>query len=301
MAIPTITSVSPTTGPAAGGTLVTVHGGGFNVPSVEGDGARVEVYFGDVPATEVAVWSPDRITCISPGGSLGVAPVMVRNYTPPGPVEQSVTLFPAFTYKRPNISTPGDLSGYQDLTIVTRGLIEELRRCVVPEVHHDTHGEYASVVSAIAGEEKQAPAPPFITITGPRVTDDRFYATNGRIDVETSDDVFATYEEPDTVQLLFTYIGFGSTKAETTNLWRALVRFLKLNPDLRLTIGGEVHRFPMEVPFDQRAEFAPATRANIHTFTGQLLIRGVNLLSELRREGHGVGEDGATIDATPLD
>ncbi|HVX22488.1 MAG TPA: IPT/TIG domain-containing protein [Acidimicrobiales bacterium] len=58
---PTVTSVSPTGGPAAGGTTVTVTGTQFT------DGATVA--FGGTPATSVTVAGPTSLTAVAPAGS----------------------------------------------------------------------------------------------------------------------------------------------------------------------------------------------------------------------------------------
>jgi hypothetical protein len=58
---PTITSVAPDSGEAAGGTTVTVQGSGFT--------AGASVGFAGQPATEVSVSSPTSLTAVSPPGS----------------------------------------------------------------------------------------------------------------------------------------------------------------------------------------------------------------------------------------
>ena len=72
IAAPTVTGLSPTSGPAAGGTLVTITGTNFTGASV--------VDFGTTVATDVTVVSSTEITADSPAGS-GVVDVTV---TTPG-------------------------------------------------------------------------------------------------------------------------------------------------------------------------------------------------------------------------
>lgn len=74
---PAVRSVSPISGPAAGGATVTVTGSGF--------GAGTTVSFGDVPATAVSVGSPTSLTATAPAmaaTSPGTIDVTVR--TPDG-------------------------------------------------------------------------------------------------------------------------------------------------------------------------------------------------------------------------
>ena len=61
VAAPTVSGVSPTSGPAAGGTLVTITGTGFT--------GTMGVDFGTTPATDVTVVSDGVITAISPAGT----------------------------------------------------------------------------------------------------------------------------------------------------------------------------------------------------------------------------------------
>jgi|GEM_PF-6529965 len=60
-AAPVVTSVSPTAGPTAGGTPVTITGSGFT--------GATQVTFGNNPATNLTVKSDTQITCTSPAGT----------------------------------------------------------------------------------------------------------------------------------------------------------------------------------------------------------------------------------------
>ena len=68
---PTVTSVVPNAGSAAGGTTVTIHGTGFNYGST--------VDFGSTAATSVTYESSYKLTAVSPAGS-GVADVTVSTF-----------------------------------------------------------------------------------------------------------------------------------------------------------------------------------------------------------------------------
>ena len=67
---PTVTSVSPNSGPAAGGTSVTITGTSFI--------GTTAVTFGSTNATSFAVTGPTSITATSPAGS-GTVDVRVTN------------------------------------------------------------------------------------------------------------------------------------------------------------------------------------------------------------------------------
>jgi large repetitive protein len=66
---PTITSLSPTSGPSTGGTSVAVKGTGFN--------GATQVRFGTVPASSFSVSSSTRITAVAPAEAAGAYDVTV--------------------------------------------------------------------------------------------------------------------------------------------------------------------------------------------------------------------------------
>jgi hypothetical protein len=68
---PTVTSVSPSTGPTAGGTAVTITGTNF--------AAGATVTFGSTAATNVVVVSSTSITATTPAGTAGAVTVTVNN------------------------------------------------------------------------------------------------------------------------------------------------------------------------------------------------------------------------------
>src|SRR5204862_6807548 len=82
-----ITSVTPNSGPSAGGTAVTISGSNF------ASGATVR--FGGTPATAVAVVNSSTINATTPAHSAGDVSVTVTN-----PDAQRAT-FNSFTYQAP--------------------------------------------------------------------------------------------------------------------------------------------------------------------------------------------------------
>lgn len=90
-AVPTVTSVSPSSGPVAGGTTITVTGTGFAA------GATVTV--GGNPCTNVNVVSATSITCTAPQGTVGTASVVVSVQT------RTNSANSLFTYSAPTTTT----------------------------------------------------------------------------------------------------------------------------------------------------------------------------------------------------
>jgi IPT/TIG domain len=100
---PSITSISPTSGPATGGTVVTVTG--VSLTNATG------VNFGGVPGTAFSVDSDTQVTVTTPPGSGGVVNVTV--VTPDG----DVTLSSAFTY----VLAPPSLTSVSPSSATTAG------------------------------------------------------------------------------------------------------------------------------------------------------------------------------------
>ena len=96
---PTVTNVSPNSGPTAGGTAVLITGTGFR--------AGATVTFGATPATGVTVSSATSILATSPAGAAGAVNVVVRNTD-----NQTGTLVGGFTYTAaPIVSNVAPSSG----------------------------------------------------------------------------------------------------------------------------------------------------------------------------------------------
>jgi hypothetical protein len=81
---PTITGMTPTTGPAAGGTTVTLTGIGFSTAT--------GVTVGGVAATGLAIASDTSLTFVTPAVTAGAQPVVVTN---PGGTNGTATVFTA--------------------------------------------------------------------------------------------------------------------------------------------------------------------------------------------------------------
>ena len=111
---PTVTGVSPTSGPTAGGTPVTVRGSGFT--------GATQVLFGSTVATHLVVVSDTEATATSPAHSAGV--INVRVVTPAG--KSGVVAADDFTYLAPpkvsGVSpTSGPAAGGTHVTVTGTG------------------------------------------------------------------------------------------------------------------------------------------------------------------------------------
>jgi uncharacterized repeat protein (TIGR01451 family) len=107
---PSITSISPTSGPLGGGQTVTVNGTDFT--------GATAVRFGSTPGTSVNVISPSKLTVVSPAHAAGVVPVRVTTPEGTSPVvpadRYTYAAAPTVTSVSP---TSGPLAGGQTVTV----------------------------------------------------------------------------------------------------------------------------------------------------------------------------------------
>ena len=109
-AVPTVTSVSPASGPLAGGTPITITGTAFT--------GATAVSVGDNLATSVSVVDSTRITATAPAGSIGTASVLV---TTPGGTSAANTLY-SYTAAVTSVSPAYSLlAGGDSVTITGAG------------------------------------------------------------------------------------------------------------------------------------------------------------------------------------
>jgi hypothetical protein len=107
--MPTITSISPTTGPVTGGNSVSITGSGFT--------GTTAVFFGFLPAPSFTVLSDTQITAVAPVG-IGTVPVIV---IAPSGISNGVP----YTYVLPPILfalTPGTGSPAGGTTVIIFGI-----------------------------------------------------------------------------------------------------------------------------------------------------------------------------------
>jgi PKD repeat protein len=90
VALPTFTSITPNSGPPAGGTPVTIVGTNFV------SGGLFGVTIGGNPATSVVRINATHITAVTPAGTLGAKNVVITNND-----GQTATGFGAYTYANP--------------------------------------------------------------------------------------------------------------------------------------------------------------------------------------------------------
>ncbi len=92
-AAPSVSGISPNTGPTTGGTAVKISGANFLAGAI--------VLFASIQATSVVVTSPTEIQAVSPAGQAGSVDVVVKN-----PDGQAATLAGGFSYSSDPTGSP---------------------------------------------------------------------------------------------------------------------------------------------------------------------------------------------------
>ncbi|MBQ0988034.1 IPT/TIG domain-containing protein, partial [Streptomyces sp. F63] len=110
--LPSVTSVVPDRGPAAGGTPVTLTGSGF--------GGATAVRFGTAPAASFTVVSATRIDAVAPAGSPG--PVAVTVITPGGTSNSLTYTWVSVPVLSDAVPDAGPTSGGTTVTLAGSGL-----------------------------------------------------------------------------------------------------------------------------------------------------------------------------------
>jgi len=284
MAIPSITSITPSFGPTGGGVLLQVAGTGFQLPAVPAPAGltapplpTVRVLLGGRAARDVRVLGPGLLTCLAPAGDAGAADVVVQNIDAAGiaiPDEQAAAAA-AFTYVRPALTTEADL------TRLVRRLLQELKRQVIDNVVLTVQTDF----DVDAGELHLAhvAALPALVLLGPELSENRFYSLNRRPEVPTEPDRFAQRRAPYTVDLGFTLIGVSDHTTELLNLMAASQLFfhrnklLELDRDPANADAGAV-RYEMDLTPDGDLKVtSQPNESNVRSFSGRFVVRGFDL------------------------
>ena len=222
MAVPTLTGISPATGPTGGGDVVRLTGTGF--------APEVAVLFGDAPAEVLSVREEAGVSLAdarTPAHADGVVDVTIRNLDVGGasvPGEEA-TLAGPYRFLRPRIVAESDL------TRLVRTLLRELKRQVLANVSMTVSVDYDDTtvdgMSVIAISQL-----PSLVLSGPRVVENRFFSTN-----EPHEDVVPGASGPElmrrrppyTVDLSFTLTAASDRTVELLNLMAAAATFLNRN------------------------------------------------------------------------
>lgn len=302
MAAPTVSGVSPATGLARGGSLVTITGTDFDASSDEATGAaEVSVTFGGRPATDVRVLSDTSLTCIVPRGDLLTGKddpetlsvdIVVTNEEQVAP--NSGTLVNGYAYRRPDLTDETHLAG------AVRALLQRLKQQIIKNVALTTHTDWDEETSDLLNRTQLARLPAIVLI-GPTLEPHRVTNYNERTRVYTGDPAtsYASYDRPLSVDLEFEVHLLSASKIELLNLIHHAVIFMHRNglldsvPKDPSSPGAGSVEYGLMIVEDFAAADRPS-RANVRESIGRWRIEGVLL------ESGDLLEQGPTIDVTEL-
>lgn len=244
MAVPTITSLSVTSGPSQGRTLVSIVGTNFRTyppPPATGKVPKpsptVRILFGSDEATEVQTESATRVWCLTPPGTPGAVSVTVTNIDDNGDaiVGETVTANNAYTYVRPYIRIPvgaTSVDAYRgDLHRLVVQIVREFKRQVLENtVLKKPHKDFAS--APVSGRVRLAELPGLV-LYGPRLSANRFLSDNPYENLA-SGGGFKARRQVEARDVSFTFSAVAESSWEALNLIEVLDRFFDKNQVIRL-------------------------------------------------------------------
>lgn len=296
MAKPTITSISPATGPASGGDLVTLRGT---------FGAGVAVRFGDSPAITVSVHDEGGASIAqvrTPAHAEALVDVTLSNVDDAGNavVGESVTLAGAYRFLRPRIVREADL------TRLIRTLLRELKRQVIENVSLSVAVDFDD--TPLDGLDVTAIAKlPSLVLSGPRIKENRFYSTNTleeEVAAGPSGPEIRRRRPPFTVDLEFAITGASDRAVELLNMMTAVASFLDRNRWLSMDRDpADPTKGAVRWEMDASGELQTSLEGkdDVRAFTWGLVIRGFDVDEGLPLDiGKAVADGGAEIGVVPL-
>lgn len=296
MAIPTITSITPSAGLTSGRGFVTVVGTDMRLPPAPPPSGptsgvlprTVDVLFGGILATLVRVRvdpaNPTNgtiLTCLTPPHASGAVEVVLRNLDVDGlPIAtEEVTAQAGFTFQRT------DLTVESDLTRLVRTVLRAIKDQVLENLSLTVHTDYDDTTGDglhIAAVSKL----PALILVGPELDENRFYSIN-ELPVDGGGDAvalpFTQRRVPYTVDLGFDLIGVSEHTVELLNLMRACTTFVHKNKTIEMDRDASdpsLGRVAYELEFAPGGQLKTQNRpnqSNVRHFSGSLVVRGFDL------------------------
>lgn len=284
MAVPTITTVTPSSGLTGGRTLVTITGTNFaqahTPPTTQGKAPApnpcVQVLFGSTPSPRAEPISVTQVLAEVPVHDPGAVTVTLKNLDSTGsPITGEVaTKANGYTFKLP------DLTSVSSIKRIVDAFVLDLRRQVMANVSVAVHTDYAELPDATARIVMMSTLPGIVLI-GPTMRENKFYDSNVPDTTDAFPDLSVGYQRPKyTCDLVFSLVAAANHTAEMVNLAAQItdyftrVSYLEVNRDANDASKGVI-RF--EVDFDGDAELRTATiegLSNVRHMTGTVLVRG---------------------------
>lgn len=289
MAVPTITSLTPAYGPAAGSNLIKITGTNFLIHDPPAGGyvggspaESVRVKFNGIQANSVSVLSTTELLVLVPqftGASLQ------HEYTPvaihlqnidatgiPIPLEE-VEVLAAYTYKREPLRPPS-LPVESAYKRITKELISAVQRQILLDTGLTTHTDYSP-----DGVQILEATLPSLSLMGPDVIPDAYGAENALV-YETLVSGSAEWPPPVMQTLQFELRGLSDNSGEFLTLMGAARKFCRTNPYFNMIADipvGRNMRLPLVVTVEP-SRSGDVLNANLHEFVLSFELRRVPIL-----------------------
>lgn len=273
MAIPTLTSLAPVSGPAGGGDLVRLRGTGF--------AERIQVLFGAIAGLVASVREAagESFADIrTPAHLPELTDLTLKNLDEDGvPVPgEEVVLAAAYRFLRAPIVREADL------TRLVRSLLRELKRQVLDNVSASIALDYDDTPSDGLSVVAMAKLPSLV-LAGPRLIENRFFSTNEPHEdavVGPSGPELLRRRPPFTMDLGFTITAASDRTIELLNLMAATATFLNRNRWLELPRDpDDAAKGTVRWEMDPDGEFRTKLdgEGEVRVFTCGLVVRGFDI------------------------
>jgi hypothetical protein len=296
MATPTITDISPVTGPAAGGQLITITGTNFKEPTLVYDiptpddiTPTVAVTIGGIAARAARVISDTEVRVLTPRfwhqdprvSAFSAVDVVLSNLDSAGDVivGETVTETEGFTYKRWELGAP---RRDPPITRITKELLWALAIEVESNTYRGTHVDFGEEGTAVTIDEAELPS---VNVTMSFPPDPEFGARdNYPEEVDKGDGTYDLYEGGKTLMLVADMLVAGGTTGEAEMLCQSILDFAMVNPLLLCSADpvlfpGETDEYPLEITGYPQQIGSP-TNSGMVLFNMQLTVRGVMTLPD---------------------
>lgn len=286
MAVPTITSVTPSAGTTGGRLLVEIAGTDFQLPPAPAatgpttpPNPSVEVLFGDKVGFDVQVVSSTRLFVVNPTHDAGPVDVTVRNVDQDGAVVpgETATATAAFTYGMPSLAADAEAT----LARVVRMVIRELKRQVLENVVLTVHVDYDDTTGDSANVAMLTQLPGLV-LAGPEIRENRMHEEqDARYNPADDPGTWRQLRPAMTVDLIFTLTGASDKQVVVLNLMAQVLAFFRRNPRLYMLAKpddpslGSVH-FEMALEPGGFPKASPVeTNSNVRSFSATFAVKGL--------------------------
>jgi hypothetical protein len=288
MAVPTISSVSPATGPSGGEIIVEVAGTNFRLPDpppATGPVPRpefttVEILFGTTPATRSAALSSVLAIARLPIHDPEAVDVTIRNLDNDGvPIAgETATSAAAFTFQRPQIA--GGVESDGRIQNVVKRLILELRRQIIEEVVHVWNTDWTDSPDDVIRETRIAKLPALLLI-GPTGQFNRFFRSQARRRIQESEELVKLRRNALTMDLEFDVGVVTNHGGQALRLMELASQFFHRTPwltcdrDPNDPSQGEI-RYEMDLT-DAPSMGRRPSESNVKDASLTIVVRGVEI------------------------